>query len=119
MNGSAAPTTKPSILTFLEQIAESQQTIAAALVTLAAATEAGNPAAGRAAPAKRPKNAAGKNDAMAAIFGGATTFAEISKITGIPASTLRGWSDVRDALDRITGRPPAGHKSKTGDVESW
>ena len=121
MSRHVTPTVEPPILEILQQIAatnekmaEFQGAIAAHLATIAAA--AANPAE---TPHARARHPADHRVALAAIFEGATTFAAVSRATEIPVSTLKRWPDVRDALERVTGKPAGGYKSQTGEIEAW
>lgn len=100
------------IVETLQMIAVSQQQIADALDVLAMASNSET-------AATRTRDKSDHNAAMAAIIDGATSYASIAKATGIPASTLRGWPKVRDAVDRVGGNIPRGYKSADGDFDAW
>ena len=108
----AAPTQNPDLLTYLKQIAEAQTKIAASLAIMAAAAEsnATNP---------RVRNSADHNAAMDSIFSGASTYAAVSRETGIPTSTLRGWPKIVEAIESIRGHIHRGTRTTDGDVDAW
>ena len=91
----------------LNRIADSQLQIAEALLAMASN---GNGNGGR--------QKSDHNSALSAIIEGATSFAAISRATGIPASTLRAWPDVRDALYRVSNLA-RGYKNSDGDLDAW
>ena len=109
MNVERTQTQKPSVLSLLMEIAQSQKSIAESLAAMAAAA---NP--------DKPTRTRGSDDhraAMAAVLAGATTFAEISRETGIPRSTLQGWPKIADALRAVRGETRGGYRNADGSVD--